>query len=212
MTKLFDGIEEKDKQTLFRCFNAVKKSFFKDEIILEPEQEIDSVIYVSNGCIKIIKDDFDGNKIIIDTIKKGETFAEAVVCSGIKKCQNFVYAQTDATLYFINIEKILNPCTEACLFHKKLLQNLVKSISEKNLFLNQRIELLTKKSLRERILIYLDKYKQKNNNKIFEIPHSREEMAQYLGVNRSALSRELCIMKAQKLIDFHKNSFSILTN
>lgn len=212
MTKLFDGIEEKDKETLFKCFNAVKKSFFKDEIILEPEQKIDSVIYVSNGCIKIIKDDFNRNKIIIDTIKKGETFAEAVVCSGIKKCPNFVYAQTDATLYFINIEKILNPCTEACLFHKKLLQNLVKSISEKNMFLNQRIELLTKKSLRERILIYLKKQKNKTNDKIFEIPHSREEMAQYLGVNRSALSRELCIMKAQKLIDFHKNSFSILTN
>ena len=211
MTKLFDEINEKDKEILLKCLNAVKKNFLKGEMIIEAGQKQDSVAYIEKGSIDIVKDNFDGSKIILNTIGQWETFAEAIVCSGAEKSPNYVFAKTDATILFINIKKILNPCSEVCSFHKKLLKNLIKIIAQKNVFLNQRLELLTQKSLRERILFYLNNYRKKFDTEIFEIPHSREEMSQYLGVNRSALSRELCKMKKEKLIDFHKNSFRLFS-
>lgn len=209
MTKLFDNIDDNELPELLRCLNAVKKTFLETEIIFESGQTLTSLAYIAEGSINIFKDDFCGNKILIKNLLKNETFGEAIVCSNNPISPNFAVANTKTTVFFIDIKKILSVCSNNCCFHKQLIENLLKIISDRNIFLNERIELITQKSLREKIIFFLKKQKEAFKSEIFPIPFSREEMSQYLCVNRSALSRELSLMKKEKLIDFHKNSFKL---
>ena len=114
--------------------------------------------------------------------------------------------------FFLNFNNILNICPQNCIFHKKILENLIKIIAQKNLFLQDRLEMFSHKTLKERILYLLTKYRPAKDSGVFEIPYTREQMAQYLGVNRSALSRELSKLKSERLLDFHKNSFKLFVN
>lgn len=207
--QLFDEISEQNFLKLKECLKAVKKSYLKDEIIFDYGDKLSAVGYVLSGKVRILKDDFENNKVLIAEVEKTQTFAEALVCAGIKKSPVTVIAAEDSEILFIDFQKILGVCASSCPFHKQLIENIIKIIANKNLFLNSRIELLSKKSLKERIMFYLKSQKEKQNKEIFEIPFSREKMAQYLAVDRSALSRELCRMKSANLLDFHKNSFRI---
>ncbi len=206
---IFEGIEESQKDALFSCLQSVKKSYLKGEIIIDSGEKITSVGYVLDGNIQISKDDFSGNKVIIGRASKGETFAEAFVCAGIEKSKISIEALEDSQILFLDFKRILNVCSNSCPFHKKLIENIIKVIAQKNLFLQERIELLSKKTLRERIFYLLNKEKAKCGESIFEIPYSREQMAEFLGADRSALSRELSAMQKAGLIDFHKNSFKV---
>lgn len=206
---LFDGISEENLASLKTCLNAVKKTYLKGEIIYNYGDKLTSVGYILSGKVQIIKDDYENNKIIISEQKENETFAESLVCSGIKESNIIVVASVDSEVLFIDFKRILSVCNNSCQFHKQLIENVIRIIAKKNVFLNTRIELLTKQSLREKIKMYLAYQKQNSNKDIFEIPFSREEMASFLGVNRSALSRELSKMKEENIIDFHKNSFKL---
>lgn len=206
---LFDGISEENLASLKTCLNAVKKTYLKGEIIYNYGDTLTSVGYILSGKVQIIKDDYENNKIIISEQKENETFAESLVCSGLKESNIIVVASVDTEVLFIDFKRILSVCNNSCQFHKQLIENVIRIIAKKNVFLNTRIELLTKQSLREKIKMYLGYQKQNSNKDIFEIPFSREEMASFLGVNRSALSRELSKMKEENIIDFHKNSFKL---
>lgn len=209
LMNIFDGIEEKDFEALTACMQAVKKSYKKGEIIFNTGDKITSVCYVSEGKVQLVKDDYDGNKIIITNVVKGDSFAEAFVFAGKEKSFVCAIALEDTQILFLNFKKILSIYSNTCQFHKRLLENILKIIASKNILLQERIELLSKKTLKERILYMLFKEKIKHNTNIFEITYSREQMAEYIGADRSALSRELSKMKQEKILDYHKNSFKL---
>ena len=204
---IFDNISESEKHLLYKCVKAVLKHYKKGEIVFYADENIDSICYVIEGNIELTKNDYDGNEILLTRIGKGETFAEIFVCAGTK---SIVQAKSidDTKILFLNFRNILNICPQNCIFHKKILENLIKIIAQKNLFLQDRLEMFSHKTLKERIFYLLSKYKSADNS-VFEIPYTREQMAKYLGVNRSALSRELSKMKSEKLLDFHKNYFKL---
>ena len=204
---IFDNISESEKHLLYKCVKAVLQRYKKGEIVFYADENIDSICYVIEGNIELTKNDYDGNEILLTRIGKGETFAETFVCAGTK---SIVQAKSidDTKILFLNFRNILNICPQNCIFHKKLLENLISIIAQKNLFLQDRLEMFSHKTLKERILYLLTKYKSADNS-VFEIPYTREQMAKYLGVNRSALSRELSKMKSEKLLDFHKNYFKL---
>ncbi|MCI1273300.1 MAG: Crp/Fnr family transcriptional regulator [Clostridiaceae bacterium] len=207
---IFYGISDSDKSAMLNCLRAVKKTYLKDEIVFDETKALTAVGYLEKGHLRLLKDDYEGNKLIISDIKEGETFGEAIVSQDVP--QNQIYGQVteDSEILFMDFSRILSMCQNTCPFHKKLIENLIKNITSKNVILQQRIELLSKKTLRERILSFLYEIKNKQKSIIFEIPYSREQMAEFLGADRSALSRELSKMKAENLIDYHKNSFKIL--
>ena len=204
---IFDNISESEKHLLYKCVKAVLKHYKKGEIVFYADENIDSICYVIEGNIELTKNDYDGNEILLTRIGKGETFAETFVCAGTK---SIVQAKSidDTKILFLNFNNILNICSQNCIFHKKLLENLISIIAQKNLILQDRLEMFSHKTLKERILYLLTKYKSADNS-VFEIPYTREQMAKYLGVNRSALSRELSKLKSEKLLDFHKNYFKL---
>lgn len=208
--KLFENIEEKNLETMLKCLNAVKKTYLKDENILNEGDEITSVGLIVSGKVQLIKDDFEKNKVILAEMKDGETFAEAFVCAGLQKSPVYVFAKENTTVLFINFDRILSTCSNACPFHKQLIANIIKMIAAKNLVLNSRIELLSKKSIRERIVFYLLSEKIRQQSDDFTIPFSRDNMAEFLSADRSALSRELCRMQKEGIIDFKKNHFNLL--
>lgn len=207
---VFDGIDENELKLLTKCLQAVKKTYKKDEIIFDIGDEIKSAAYILEGSVQLAKDDYAGNKIIINHLSKGDTFAEAMVFAGAEESAVCAKAIEESCILFLNFEKILSICSNSCRFHKKLISNIIKIISLKNLDLRERIELLSKKNLRERILCMLHKAKLNSKSNIFKIPYSREQMAEFIGADRSALSRELSRMKREGLIDYHKNTFRLI--
>lgn len=206
---IFNRISDIEIKQLTECLQAVQKTYKKGEIIVDICDTITSVGYVLDGSVQLMKDDYEGNKIILGNIFKGDTFAEAMVCAGIEESLVRVEALEDTKILFLDYNRIISSCHKNCQFHKKLLDNIIKTISHKNVILQEKIELLSKKTLKERILymLYKEKNKNKNKNEIFEIPYSREEMAEFIGADRSALSRELSKLKDEKVIDYHKNMF-----
>lgn len=207
---IFDGIDTESLKLLTNCLQAVEKTYKKEEIIFDIGDEITAVAYIIEGAVQLSKDDYEGGKVILEHISEGEIFAQSMVCAGVEKSSVCAIAIEDTRILFMDFKRILSICSNSCPFHKRLVENIIKNISLKNMMLQERIELLAKKTLRERILYMLLKEKRKTGKNIFEIPYSREQMAQYLAADRSALSRELSNMKCEKIIDFHKNSFKLL--
>lgn len=205
---IFEGIEENQKTSLLNCLQTVEKSYKKGEMIFDINQKLTSALYVSDGRVQLIKDDYNGSKIIISQVHPNQTFGISLAYSENPSTVS-AYAIEDTRIMFLNLKRVLTVCSNACPFHQKLIQNIIKIISEKNLIHQERIELLSKKTLREKILSFLYKEKIRMKTDVFEISYSREQMAHYLGADRSALSRELSKMKSEKIIDFHKNSFRL---
>lgn len=207
--KLFEGIDENNLSAMLKCLNAVKKNYYKGEIIFDEGEKITSVCFISKGKVQIIKDDFTNNKVILNEMEEGETFAESFVLAGAEKSPVCAIAVEDTTVLFIDFGRMLSTCSNSCPFHKQLIANIIKIIAKKNLVLNSRIELLSKKTIRERVLFYLEGERLENESNEFSVPFSREAMAQYLSSDRSALSRELCKMRDEGLLDFSKRFFKI---
>lgn len=205
---IFDGIEEHQKTSLLNCLQAVEKSYKKGEMIFDINQKLTSALYILDGRVQLLKDDYDERKVIISQIHTNQTFAISLAYSETPSNVT-AYALEDTRIVYLNLKRVMTVCSNACPFHQRLIQNIIKIISEKNIILQERIELLSKKTLRERILSFLYKEKNRLKSDIFEISYSREQMAHYLGADRSALSRELSKMKRENIIDFHKNSFRL---
>ncbi len=207
---LFENIEKEDFNKLMTCLKAVKKSYQKDEVIFDEHSKITSLCYILSGNVQLSKTDYLGNILIIGNLTIKETFGETIICAKEDTARISVKTLSDSEILFIDIKRILSICTNSCPFHRQLIENVIKILAEKNVKLHNKIELLATKNLRERILKVL--YANKTNDGVFEIPYSREEMANLIGADRSALSRELSKMKNEKLIDYHKNSFKIIGN
>ena len=126
----------------------------------------------------------------------------------MKKSPVDIIAQTDCEILFIPFEKVVNPCEKLCAYHLQLIKNIMKMISKKNSVLNNQIDIIGQKTIREKIMALLTEYQ--NGEKVFEIPYSREEMAKFLCVDRCALSRELSKMKDDGILLYRKNQFELL--
>ncbi len=206
---IFYGINEQDRNALLGCLQAVKKTYLKGEVIFDVGDDLTSVGYILEGEVQLSKDDYDGNKVIVSNVGPNETFGEAFVCAGVDKSEVSATALVETQILLLNFHRILSVCVNTCPFHKKLIENIIKTIATKNIMLQKRIELLSKKTLRERILHFLRTEKKKTKKEIFEIPYSREQMALYISADRSALSRELSNMKNENIIDYDKNTFRL---
>lgn len=207
---LFDGISENELNKLFACLSPLRKSYYRGETVFNAYEKINYVGYIESGSIQLSKDDYEGNKVTVVKLSAGDTFGEAFIFADIEQSGLSIVALEDSRIIFLDYVRLFSSCSNMCVFHKKLTENIVKIMSSRILFLQTRIELLAKKTLRERVLYLLNEQKNLQNKEIFEIPFSREQMAEYIGADRSALSRELSKMKTEGLIDYHKNAFKIL--
>jgi CRP-like cAMP-binding protein len=207
---LFEGIEDDDLDSMLRCLGANIASFPRGATIVCAGDEISNIGVVLSGEVHVSKDDAFGRRQIIANLKAGDTFSEVFVCSGIEESPVTVTAATNADILFIDYASSIKRCTNSCAFHTKLIENMLSILAQKNIALSAKIDYLSTKSLRSRIAAYLLNESRKQAGDLFCIPFSRNGLADYLGSDRSALSRELSRMKADGLIEYWKNSFKII--
>ncbi|CUH97232.1 hypothetical protein P22_3359 [Propionispora sp. 2/2-37] len=207
---LFAGIQEEDFEVMLGCIGSYVKTYNKGEFISFSSEPMKCVGIVLDGTVHMIKEDLWGNKTILVFIKKTELFGETFVCGNRNASTVTFFAAANARILFLPFDQVMHSCSKACIFHQFLIENMVRLIANKNIQLMEKLEVISKKTLREKIMTYLSLQAQLSNCKYFELPIGRLELADYLCADRSALTRELCKMKEDGLLDFEKNTFRLL--
>ncbi len=209
-TSLFAGIVDEEIEAMLSCLQAKIRTYKKGEYIYRQGEQIENISILLEGKLCIQSDDYWGNCSIINVLNVGDMFGEAYAVKDSDAIANDVVATTDVTVIFLNVNKILTVCSSACRFHTMLIKNLFYAISMKNRALVQRIGHLSRRSTREKLLSYLSDEARRNNSASFEINFNRQQLADFLFVDRSAMSNELCKMRDEGLLVFEKNRFKLL--
>jgi len=205
---LFHGIAFSDFEAMLGCLSAKSGSYGKDDVILLSGDTVSFVGLILQGGVKIISEDVNGNTALLSELGVSETFCEVFACAEIDHSPVTIVAAEDTEVLFVNYKRIITSCSAACPFHTRLIENMLKLIAMKNISLNKKIEILSRRSTREKLLCFFDF--QRGAARKFAIPFNREELAHYLCVDRSAMSNELCKMRDEGLISFERNRFEIL--
>lgn len=206
---LFQGMTIEEQQSILNCFKGKEKRYQKNEYIIHAGETIQYIFVVLSGAVNIIEDDYWGNRSIIDYLLPNQTFGISYAYANIHTYPISVIAKTNTKILCIDINKMFNPCSKHCIHHNQLIRNAVAILSEQNIVLINKIEHLSKRTTKEKILAFLSYSSKKAGSNSFDIPLNRQELADYLSVDRSALSNELSKLKRTKLIDYHKNHFTL---
>lgn len=209
-TKLFSGISEEEINTMLSCLQARLCTYKKGEYVLRQGEYIDNIMVLVEGKLHIQRDDYWGNRSIINMVSVGEMFGEAYAAPESGALMNDVLAVEDCAVLFFDVKRIITVCPAACRFHSMVVQNLFFAISEKNRQLMQKLGCMSRRTTREKLISYLSEEAKRHNSSSFSIPFNRQQLADYLSVDRSAMSGELCRMRDDGLIEFDKNRFTLL--
>ena len=209
-TKLFSGVGEDDVTSMLSCLGARLKSYKKGEFVLRQGEHLCVIVVLVDGKLHIQKDDYWGNRSILGLIEVGEMFGEAYVSPESSSLLNDVVAVEDSTAIFFDVKRIITTCPSACRFHSMVVQNMFFAISEKNRKLVQKLGHMSKRTTREKLISYLSEEAGRQNSSSFSIPFNRQQLADFLSVDRSAMSNELCKMRDEGLLEFEKNRFRLL--
>ena len=209
-TALFQGITEQEVIALLPCLRAREKKYKKGAVIFHAGTATSEIGIVEEGSVHIVVNFYWGNSNIFGHIGRGEIFAENYAAIPGKELLCDVVAAENAKVILLDLRCLLSSCEKNCMFHNRLIQNLVRISAMKSLNLSSRMMHTAPKSIRERLLSYLSEQAAEHGNPHFMIPFSRQQLADYLSVDRSALSNELSRMQKDGLIAFKKNEFTLL--
>ena len=209
-TYMFNGINESEIEGMLKCLNARTMLYKKNEYILRNGETVNSIGMVLEGLALVEKEDIWGNRTIISEISPGSLYAESYACLSKLPAEISVIASDNRTVMLFDIRRILTTCSSSCGFHTKLIQNLLYTIAQKNVLLTKKMEYISKKTIKEKLLAYLSSEAMKAGSPTFNIPFNRQELADFLSVDRSALSSEISRLQKKGIISCRKNAFTIL--
>ena len=207
---LFQGIREEDLPAMLDCLGSFRRSYGREESILLESEEVRSAGLILSGVVHMVKEDRDGNRTLLVVMKEGELFGESFSCGSRLDAHVSFFAAAPTTVLFLPFYKVIHSCKMSCPFHHRLIENMVRLIGDKNVQLMQKIEVIAKKTLREKILAYLYQQADQQGSRTFSVPLGRLELAGCLCADRSALTRELSAMARDGLIAYEKNTFRLL--
>lgn len=210
MTSLFQGVAENDLEAMLNCLGATERKYSKNDVILLAGTKVTSVGIMAEGNAQITRDDAEGNRAILSELEKADLFAEAYVAAGSAEIPVTVIATSDCRIVWIPFNKIVGICSTACDFHRTLVQNMMRVIAVKNILMNEKMRILSCKTTKEKLITYLSDYSERVGKSKFKIPFSRNELADFLSVDRSAMSRELSRLRDEGYLNYHKNEFELL--
>ena len=208
-TTLFLNMSEAEIREMLDCLNARKTTSLKNTMLLHYGDFCDSIGIVLHGTLHITREDFWGNSTLIAQCVPGDIFGETYAMSPNHIFEVNVTAITDSEILFLQLGKILSVCSTACTFHNRLIQNLLQAMASRNYLLSKKIEHITKRSTRDKLLSYLSNESRLAKSADFTIPLNRQQLADYLAVDRSAMSAELCRLRDEGILSFHKNEFHL---
>lgn len=207
---LFFGIEDEDLLRMLGCLKAVVEKFDKKYTIFAEGTKAKYVGIILSGSAQTVQLDFYGNRSIIKNIGVSEIFGEAFACAEVDSLPVSVIASEQCEVMFINCSHILHTCTNNCGFHQLLIFNLMKELAIESLKFHQRIDVTSKRTTREKLLAYLNAQSKFFGSNSFDIAFDRQELADYLEVDRSGLSVEISKLRKEGIIDCRKNHFVLL--
>lgn len=207
--RLFSGIAAEELEGLLACLCAKTEVFPKGAYLLRAGDTAEAVGLLLSGSAFIMQEDFWGNRNLLSPVGPGQCFGEAFACAPGSVVNVDVVAQSQATVLFLNVRRILTICPSACAHHSRMLQNLLSDLAIKNLHFNEKVTHLGQRTTRAKLLSYLSAEARRQNSPEFDIPFSRQQLADYLSVERSGLSLTLCRMRDEGLLEFHKSHFCL---
>lgn len=206
---LFAGIAPEDLSAMLGCLTPRVADIPKGAPVFLEGDEAGFIGFVLEGAIQIVRDDFYGNRSILSHAGQGEAFAEAFACAQISHMPVSAYALKDSKIVFFSCQKMLTVCTSACRFHNQLVRNLLTVVAGRNLELGKKIQVMSQKTTREKLLAYLMQQAKERGNEEFTIPFNRQALADYLGVERSAMSAELSKLRTEGILDTKGSYFHL---
>ena len=207
---LFTGIDRLDWEGMLACLGAHVTRAKKNQVILSEGDPAKYVGIVLSGSVQIVKVDYYGNRSIVARAEPGELFAESFACAGAAELPVSAVADTETAVMLIDCKRILTSCSNACAFHTRMIHNLLRVVALKNLQLNQKIEVTAKRTTREKLMAYLVSQAKQQGTDSFQIPFDRQALADYLQVERSAMSAELGKLRREGVLESKKNQFRLL--
>ena len=209
-TPLFYGVRDHEIAAMLGCLGAAKRRYEKGQYILRRGETVGDMLLLAEGKLYVQKEDFWGNRSILGEILPGELYGEAYAVNRTEPLLHDVIAMEDSTVLFFDVTKTLTTCSTACRFHTLVIQNLFLSISNRNRLLEQKLDHMSMRTTREKLLSYLTAEAARQGSSSFTIPYNRQQLADYLSVDRSAMSNELSKMRHDGLLLFEKNRFTLL--
>ncbi len=209
-SRLFQDIKPEEYSTILLCLNGLEKTFSKNSRIYNQNEKVDRIGIIISGCVDFYINKADGNVDLINRLYAGDGVGEVFACSGIVLKSLEYKCITETKILFLDVPRAYtDKC--ACAFSKKykVMENMLKVISEENIFMNKKLLILSQKKLRDKLLMYIHLFKSKDSKEIW-IPFNRQDLASFISADRSAVSRELTKMKNDKLVQIEANKIKLL--
>lgn len=209
--RLFSGIAEEEIKGMLDCLHSKTEYFQKGAYILRAGDRVECLGLMISGDAFIIQEDYWGNRNILSSIEQGQCFGETFACAPETVLNVSVVAQSETAVLFLDVKRIVTVCPAACEYHSRIIRNLLSDLARKNLSFNEKVTHLGQRTTRAKLLSYLSAEARRHGSAKFDIPYSRQQLADYLSVDRSGLSMELCKMRDEGLLEFNKNHFFLKT-
>lgn len=207
---LFDRIGDESLKEMLGCLNAKERSYKKGDAVFAEGDKAKYLGIVLEGSVQLVRVDYYGNRSILANIEPPQLFGEAFACAGLKSLPVDAVAATDTRILLLDAQRIARPCGNACPCHGQTILNLLHIIAKKNLVLHQKIEITSKRSTREKLMTYLLLQAKKAKSHTFTVPYDRQELADYLEVDRSGLSAEISKLRNEKVLECRRSTFTLL--
>ena len=208
-TQLFSGVSDGEILSMLSCLGARMKSFEKGDVIFHEGEFVSDILVMLKGDALVQSIDYWGNRTILNHITEGEMFLEAYAAPDAGALKSDVVAAQKCVIAFFDVRRVITTCSAACRFHAMVVQNLVFALSEKNRKLVAKLMHMSGRTTRAKLISYLSEEAKKHASGEFTIPFNRQQLADYLSVDRSAMSLELCKMRDLGMLAFEKNRFTL---
>lgn len=211
MSPLFAGIDSGNMDAMLACLGAKDRAFSKGKVILGEGTPANLIGVVLSGAVQVIREDYFGNRSMMAKLGPSELFAEAFSLAGVDLMPVTVMAAEDCEVMLIHVERITHPCSNSCGFHQQMIYNLMRILALKNLACNRKIEVTSKRTTRDKLMAYLMLEAKRAESSSFAIPFDRQELADYLEVDRSGLSSEIGRLRREGVLECERNRFILKT-
>lgn len=207
---LFDQVRMEDIPPMLACMGARVGTWEKGACVFCEGDRADRVGILLEGRLDVVREDWAGNRSVVVAVQAGELFGETFACAGEEVLPVSVVCKERSTVMLINVQRITHSCSNACAFHQQAVMNLLRGLAQKALVLNRKVLVLSRRTTREKLLTYLTEQARLQGSSEFTIAFDRQSLADYLGVERTALSAEIGKLRREGLLETTRSHFKLL--
>lgn len=198
---LFAGVVPEEMGLMLNCLGAREREIPKGEPVFLEGDPAGFIGVALEGAVQVVRDDYYGTRSVLAVIQPGEIFGEAFSCAGVETMPVSAFALKGSKILWLDCKRMLTVCSNACQFHNRMVANLLQAVARKNLALSRKIQFMSQRTTKEKIMAYLLDQAKTQGSSEFTIPHDRQALADFLGVERSAMSAEIGKLKKAGILE-----------